>query len=152
VELTYTEWNAGTPGQPPQQPVPPQSFPPPQGAPLGQPLPGQPEKKSPLKKVLGIAVPVVVVGGLGIARLGLFGAGDPEVGDCIQETGATSFEVVDCGSDEAQYKVVGIEDGEQSYGDFQNDPDSCVRFATAEVALWTGADGELGSVYCAEPL
>ena len=135
--MTYTEYTPGQPGA-----VPPQ----------GQPVPPQPEQKKGLKKVLAIGGPIVGAGVIGVAALGFFGAGDPEVGDCIKESGATSFEVVDCGTDEAQYKVVGIEKDQESYGDFQNDPDSCITFEKAEMALWAGPEGGLGDVYCAEPV
>ena len=52
-----------------------------------------------------------MAGVVGLGTLGgWLGGGDPEVDDCVQMQGATSFDVVDCGSSEAEYRVVGIED------------------------------------------
>jgi hypothetical protein len=134
--MTYTEQPPGAqPAEPAQQPVPP-----------------QPEQKSGLKKVLAIGGPILGAGVIGVASLtGFFGAGDPEVGDCVQQNG-DSWDVVDCGSDEAQFKVIGVEDEQQSYGDFQVDPDTCIAFPEAEFFMWIGPEGALGSVYCAQPL
>ena len=63
---------------------------------------------------------------------GGFGPGEPEVGDCGKSTGETSFEVVDCDAEGAEFKVVGVEKDEQSYQDFETDETSCMEFATAE--------------------
>jgi hypothetical protein len=96
---------------------------------------------------------VAVAGVLGLGSLtGWFGAGEAAVGDCIQLTGETDFEVVDCDGDTAEYRVVGVEDEQQTYPAFMADLDSCAEFATTEVALWQGSDmvTEKGSVYCAE--
>ena len=117
-----------------------------QGAPLA------PEKKG-LPKWVPIAGSVAVAGVLGLGSLtGWFGAGDAGVGDCIQLTGETDFEVVDCDGDTAEYRIVGVEDEQQTYPAFMADVDSCAEFATTEVALWEGSDmiTEKGDVYCAE--
>ena len=137
----------------PGQPVAPQgAWTPPQAGQPGQPPVVEP-KKSGAKKWAGIAGTVAVVGvGAAYQLTGGFGLGNPEVGDCVQMQGATSFEVVDCGAAEAEYKIVGVEDAKQTYADFQADPDSCMEFATAEVALWTGEATEEGTVTCAEPV
>jgi hypothetical protein len=97
---------------------------------------------------------VAVAGVVGIGALGSFlGFGDPEVGDCVQMQGETDFDVVDCGSSDAQYRIVGIEAEEQTYPAFMADPETCAEFLSTEVALWIGAlETEPGSVYCAEPL
>src|SRR3954463_14675596 len=50
---------------------------------------------------------------------GWFGGGPPAVGDCIQLTGDTSFEVVDCGENTAEYAIVGIEAEQETYAEFQ---------------------------------
>jgi hypothetical protein len=140
--MTYTEWNAGIPSQP-AQPADPAA---------GQPVPPQPEPKSGLKKLLAVGGPIVGAGLVGVASLtGFFGAGDPEVGDCVQENG-DSWDVVDCGSAEAQFKVIGVEGEQQSYNDFQDDPKTCTDFPKAQFFMWIGPDGALGTVYCAQPL
>ena len=157
-------WVPGQPGQPGQPPFPPGQPPVPPGqppvpppgwapGPPGAPLPPQPRQKSGAKKLLAIGGPIVVAGVVGVASLtGLFGGGDPEVGDCITQKGETSWEVVDCGSDEAQFKVVGIEDEQQTEAEFDADPDSCSAFAAAEVALWSGMERDAGTVFCAAPV
>jgi hypothetical protein len=128
--VTYTEY---TPGQPAA-------------------VPPQPEQKKGLKKALAIGAPIAVAGLVGAASLtGVFGAGDPEIGDCVHQNG-NSWDVVDCGSGEAQYKVVGVEDDQQSYNDFQADPDTCLAFPQAEYFMWIGPEGGLGTVYCSEPV
>jgi hypothetical protein len=138
--MTHTDWNTATPGQQPGQPAwqPPQ----PEAAP-----------KSRAKKVMAIGGPIVGAAVVGVASLtGFFGVSDPEVGDCVKQSGAESWDVVDCGSDEAQYKVVGQDEKQLTYPEFQSSSDICSSFATAEYSLWIGPDGNLGTVYCAEPL
>jgi hypothetical protein len=94
---------------------------------------------------------VAVVVGLGTLG-GWPGWGAPEVDDCVQMRGATSFDVVDCGSSEAEYRIVGIEDEQMDYPAFMADPDVCTGFESTEVALWIGGlETEPGTVFCAEP-
>ena len=101
-------------------------------------------------KWLRIGVPVAVAGVVGVGSV--IGFAEPEMGDCVQMQAQTSFDVVDCGSDEAEYRIVGVEDEEQNYPDFMADPDTCLDFASTEVALWIGdLETEPGTVYCAEP-
>lgn len=112
-----------------------------------------PTEKKGVAKWVPVAGAVAVAGVLGVGSLtGWFGIGDPSVGDCIQLTGETEFSVVDCGADEAEYRIVGIQAEQQTYPTFVDDPTSCSEFATTEVALWTGSDmmTEEGTVYCAE--
>ena len=147
--MTYTDWNAGAPGQQPGQPgVPGQP-----GLPGQLPVPPQPAQKSGVKKLLAIGGPILVAGVVGVRALGLFGGGDPEVGDCIKESGKTSWDVVDCGSDDAQYKVVGIEEKKQTQAEFEADENSCSGFPATEIVLWSGlAPEDDGTVFCAEPV
>ncbi|WP_167759186.1 hypothetical protein [Blastococcus sp. TF02A-35] len=139
----------GQPGQPYQQ------FEQQPGQPAGAwtPPAGQPAKKGGAwKKVLPVVGGVVVLGAAASA-FGLLGGG-PDVGDCIAGTGATSFEEVDCGSGEADGKVVGIQEEEMTYSEFEATEELCLDFETAELALWIGPEGnnEDGKVYCAEPV
>ncbi len=164
------------PGQPvPGQPAPGQPVPGPQGPgydPAAQyPAPQHPAPQHPApqgatppagqgtsskKKWLGIAGGVVVAGAVGATALGLFGGGSSEVGDCIKTTSETDYETVDCGSDEAQFKIVGIDDQEMTYKDFEEAPveDICVDFVDqTEYALWEGdMVTEPGTIYCAGPV
>jgi hypothetical protein len=115
----------------------------------------QPEaKKSGAKKWAGLAGTVAVVGvGAAYSLTGGFGLGDPKIGDCVQMKGETSFEVVDCGSAEAEYKVVGIEEEEMTYAEFEADMEACSGFPSTEYVLWTGdVMTEPGTVTCAEPV
>ena len=115
-----------------------------------QPPAAAPAEKSGLKKWLPIAGPIVAAGVVAAGWLGGFGLGEPEVGDCGKTTGETSFEVVDCDDKAAEFKIVGIQDGEQSYQEFEKDANSCSEFPKWEVALWSGEMTEEGTVYCAE--
>lgn len=144
----------GQPGQPyqPYQPFEqqPGAWTPPGGA---SPT-GEPAKKSGLKKALPIVGGVVVAGAIGAGALGLFGMGEPEVGDCVKGGfGGTEVESVDCESDEAENKVVGIEENEMTYDEFMEN-EVCTDFESAMSALWYGPPGEDedGTVYCAEPV
>jgi hypothetical protein len=93
--------------------------------------------------VVGLIVVLTVVRGL------LTGA--PEAGDCMQQTGASEFDTVDCSSDEAQFRILGT-DAEMTGKTFDaTDSDElCGDFAEATTVLWYGADdGSEGTVYCA---
>ena len=124
--------------------------------PPAQPAPEAPVEKSGAKKWLPIAGSVAAAGVLGAgAMTGWFGIGDPTVGDCVQMQGETSFEVVDCGAEEAEYKIVGIEGEEMTWPDFEaaSVEEVCASFETWEVALWIGdLETEPGAIYCSEPV
>ena len=121
------------------------------GAPDAVSAPAAPKKG--LRKWLPIGGSVVAAGIIAASALG-FGLGDPEVGDCVKLTGDTSFDVVDCGADEAEYRIVGVEKEELTQVDLQSkiDDDSvCADFPNWEVALWNGdMETEPGTVYCTE--
>jgi hypothetical protein len=138
----------GTPEGAWTPPAAPQT--PPQGAPIEQP------QKTGAKKWLPIAGSVAVAGVLGAGSLtGWFGLGDPKVGDCVQMKGDTDFDVIDCSADEAEYKIVGIQDEEMTWPDFEaaSVDDVCRDFDTWEVALWIGElETEPGTIYCSEPV
>ena len=122
-----------------------------------QPAAEAPVEKSGAKKWLSLAGTVVVAGVGGAYLLtGGFGIGDPKVGDCIQELADFEMEVVECGSSEADYKIVGIEGEKQTEDEFMADPASCAEFADkgVEAAFWQAAGmvTEKGTVYCAGPV
>jgi hypothetical protein len=121
----------------------------PQGATAGAPSqPPVPAEKSGVKKWLPIAGSVAVAGV--VAASWLTGAGEPEVGDCGQSKGESSFEVVDCDAEGAEFKIVGVEEEKQTFAEFEKDENSCADFAAAEIALWSGDVAGEGTVYCAE--
>jgi hypothetical protein len=66
------------------------------------------------------------------------------------------MEVVDCGSSDADYRIVGIEDEKQTEDEFMADEDSCAEFADlgVEAAFWesTGFISDKGTVYCVGPV
>lgn len=119
------------------------------------PPPAQPEKKN-TKKWLGLAGGVVVAGVVGAYSLtGGFGVGDPKAGDCIDMTSDTEFDVVDCGADEAEAKIAGIDDQEMTSKDFDETPaeEICTDFASTEYMIWSGEIfTEPGTIYCLESL
>ena len=161
----------GQPGQPqqpygqPQQPYgQPQQFGQPQqpGQPGQQPWgatgaqPQQPAKKSGLARILPIVAGVVAVIVVGFLVRGFLGGGAPEVGDCVNQSGSDGYEVVDCDSSDAQYRIFGTDD-DMTEAEFQADPDTCQAAATASnitdgVSLWYGTSGDTGKVFCAETL
>ncbi|WP_116450256.1 hypothetical protein [Blastococcus litoris] len=123
---------------------------PPQGA--GPTAPYAEPQQSSGKKWLKIGAPIVGAGIVGFGALGLFGAGDPEVGDCVRMVSDTEFESADCASDEAEFKVVGIDEQEMTRSEFDaaSVEDICVDFASTEVALWIGdMVTDPGTIYCA---
>jgi hypothetical protein len=116
--------------------------------------PAPPAEKKGMKKVLPVVGSVAAAGIIGAGALtGGFGFGDPEVGDCVQTVGEADFEVVDCGSGEAESRVVGIEDRKVDYAEFMADDTLCSSFEKTEYVLWTGElETEPGTVYCTEPV
>ncbi|MGY1804396.1 hypothetical protein ACI78T_14050 [Blastococcus sp. SYSU D00922] len=139
------------PAAPAPQPGPPGgAWAPPQGAaPTGAYTEPQ---QSGGKKWLKIGGPIVAAGIVGVGALGLFGAGDPEVGDCVRMVSDTEFESADCKSDEAEFKVVGIDEQEMTYDEFEaaSVEDICVDFPATEAALWIGdLVTDPGTIYCA---
>ena len=125
----------------------------PSGATAVQPPPEAPAEKSGLKKWLPIGGSVAVAAVVAASWLtGGFGPGEPELGDCGKTTGETSFEVVDCDAEGAEFKIVGVQEGTQTYPEFEKDENSCSAFPKWEVALWSGEMTQEGTVYCAEAL
>lgn len=153
----------GTPGwgqQPPSgQPVPPPGgYPPPQGQypgqgqpqqPFGQPVSGGGAKKW-LIPVIGGVVLLVVVAVLAFAFLG---SATPDVGDCVRQVEADQLEIVDCDDDAAEWRVIGIQDGEQTYDEYWEDPETCADFPETVQSFWIGDESDenaTGQVFCAE--
>jgi hypothetical protein len=144
--MTFSGPDASAPGQ---QPATPDNA---QGASQATPSQATPQKSG-AKKWLPIAGSVAVAGVLGAGSLtGWFGIGDPKVGDCVQMASETDFDVVDCGADEAEMKIVGIDEQEMTRAEFDaaGVDEICADFATTEAALWIGdVMTDPGSIYCA---
>jgi hypothetical protein len=113
-----------------------------------------PAEKKGLKKVLPIVGSVAAAGIVAAGWFtGGFGFGEPKVGDCVQTVGETEFEVVDCGSGEAENRIIGIEKSEVTYEEFMADDSLCASFEKTEYVLWTGTvETEPGKVWCTEPV
>lgn len=155
----------GQPGSVPPPP-PPGQFPPPQGQ-YGQ-APGQvprqphgasagpgwtpPEqKKSGAGKWIGIGAAILALIVVAVLALAFLGGGDPEAGDCLQEDGE-ELAVVDCDDDEAAYRIVGVQEGEQTFAEYQADPNTCADFLPESTQFfWVGDQSDAnaeGVVYC----
>jgi hypothetical protein len=65
-------------------------------------------------------------------------------------TAVTDVAVVDCGADDAEFRIVGEDDTEQTFAQMQFDPDVCSDVPGWDVAVWVGeAPGDAGTTYCA---
>jgi hypothetical protein len=146
---------SGQPGQPGQFPPPggdpnQGGFPPQGGGFPPAPAP-QPARRGGAGRAIVILVVVLVVVG-GIAAAGWYfsrdAANNAKVGDCVQQQGSDDLKVVDCGSADADFKVVGrVEDKTQS----EASQGACDGFADAEQAYWEGEPGKKGLVLCLAP-
>lgn len=162
--------------QPPQGPPAPGSYPPPQGqypppqGQPGQPAPGQYPPPGQFAqgqgqgqpwnqgtppagnngKILAIGGAVLAVLVIAVLAFAFLGSGDPEAGDCLKEDGQ-ELAVVDCDDSEAAYRLLGIQDGQQSYDEYQADPNTCQAFPESTQSFWVGENGDTtgqGDVYC----
>jgi hypothetical protein len=153
------------PPPPPGQYPPPQGqqgqfpqgqYPPQQGA-QGQPFPQgqgwapqQPPKKGGAGKWVAIAGGILALLVIGLLAFAFLGGGDPEAGDCLEED-AQELTVVDCDDSAAEWKLLGIQDGEQTFDEYQADPETCSEFPEAVQSYWIGENGDntgQGEVYC----
>ena len=97
----------------------------------------------------------VVVGALVVfaVRSYLAGLDDPAVGDCVNATASATFHLVECGTAEAQFRIVGEEEGSRTRAEFETATDLCAGFPGPGVSLWEpGYRSESGTVYCAQQL
>ena len=98
---------------------------------------------------------VVIAAGLAalVVRIVLAGLDDPAVGDCAKATGSTAFEIVECGTAEAQFRIVGVEEGTRTAAEIEAATDLCAGFPRAGIYLWEpGYKSAPGTVYCAEAI
>jgi hypothetical protein len=147
---------AGQQGQfpPPGDPNQQGGFPPPQGGFQGGPPPQPPRSGGGWKKrVISIVIGLVVLGGIFAATtyFNRDAANKAKVGDCVQQNGSDDLKVVDCGSSDADFKVVGrVEDKTQTEAGIS----ACGPFVEqgAEQAYWEGERGKKGLVLCLGPV
>jgi hypothetical protein len=120
-----------------------------------------PPKKSPIRSlligVIGVVVAVAVLFGVG-QFLNRDKAENAKVGDCLPAAAtdnssddASDLNKVDCNSNEAVSKVVGIVQG-LNRAEFDAAENPCTQYATAESALWIGKAGQDGTTFCLEPV
>jgi hypothetical protein len=134
-------------------PPPPGQYPPQQGQqfPQGQGwAPEQAPKKGGAGKWVAIAGGILALLVIGLVAFALLGGGDPEAGDCLQEEGE-ELSVVDCDDSAAAWKLLGIQEGEQSYDEYLADPETCAAFPETVQSFWVGENGDesgQGVVYC----
>ncbi|GIJ69094.1 LppU/SCO3897 family protein [Virgisporangium ochraceum] len=147
---------AGQPGQfPPPGGDPNQGgFPPPQGGGF-QPAAPQPPRRGGGwgKRIAGIVATLLVLGGIFAVTtyLNRDAASKAKVGDCVSQEGSDELKVVECGSAEADFKVVGrVEDKTQAEAGIS----ACGPFVDqgAEQAYWEGEQGKKGLVLCLGPV
>jgi hypothetical protein len=139
------------PGWAPPGGQPPPDQPP--GAPYqgwNAPQPGAGGSSGSGKKILLAVVGVLVVAAVGLgAWFLLSGPGEPSVGDCISVTADGQAETADCDSSDARFKVIGKQDGQQTYEEYLADDSTCADVEGTVQAVWYGDKGEKGTVYCA---
>lgn len=133
----------------PQAPdvAPPGAYPPAVFAPQQPPAP---QKKSVLKRFLVTIVGVIVAIGIGIAvRSGVFDSPSMKAGDCVQQVGEDDVKVVDCGSAEAQYSILGIVEKQSQISARMG---ACKEFPDTTSVYWEGRNNGNGTVYCMKKL
>ena len=141
------------PGQQPGSVPPPPpggQYPPPAGSVPAGPVPaaaagsvpagpGQYPPQQPSKggagKWVAIAGGILAVVVIAILAFAFLAAGDPEVGDCLQED-SQELSVVDCDDSAAAWKLIGVQEGEQSYDEYLADPETCAAFPEAVQSFW----------------
>ena len=146
--------HAVPPAVPEPAPAAPEESAPPPYSPSGLPFDGAGAPKAPSrpKKLARIGGSILVAGVAAASWTGLGGSGVPEVGDCGRASGDDSFEVVECDSGEAEFRVVGVEEEKMTLAEYEADTEACTSFATAGSVLWVGDEFGLdGTVLCAEP-
>jgi hypothetical protein len=134
------------PGYPPQGPPPPGGFPPPAGSQFGQ----QPAKSGAPKWLIPVIGGVVLVVAVVVLAALFLGSTKAEAGDCLRQSGSEELEIVDCDSDEAQFRVIGIQDGQQTQDEYLADPETCVDFPESVQSFWVEDSDGRGDVYCVE--
>ncbi|WP_086823494.1 hypothetical protein [Allokutzneria sp. NRRL B-24872] len=104
-------------------------------------------RRSPLKLIAAIVVPLLVVG-VGV-YLYVTSAGTAKVGDCLSDGATPDSPMVKlaCG-EAADYRVVGRLEGRKK--DEINESTPCERFPTTAVTYWEGDDSS-GNLLCLEP-
>jgi hypothetical protein len=128
-------------------------FPPPPGGSFPPGPAPQPARRGGAGRAIVILVVVLVVVG-GLIGAGIYlnrdAANKAKVGDCVAQQGSDDLKVVECGSADADFKVVGrVEDKTQTEASLG----ACDAFVDqgAEQAYWEGEPGKKGLVLCLAP-
>jgi hypothetical protein len=130
-----------------QQPGYPQQggFPPPGGPQYGQ----QPASSGAPKWLIPVIGGVILVVAVVVLAALFLGSTTPEAGDCLRQASAEELEIVDCDSDDAEFRVIGIQDGQQTQEEYFADPETCAEFPETLQAFWVEDSDGQGTVYCA---
>jgi hypothetical protein len=126
----------------------PAAFPPP------PPTPAPGRRNNSWVRIVAALAGLAVLAGVGWF-LSRGAAENAKVGSCFDAsmlteklTDASSAKTVDCKSDKAKYRVVGIIDDKTSS---ELDPNvNCAPWQSAVAAIWLGKDGEKGKIFCVE--
>jgi len=120
--------------------------------PAFDPPPAAPPQRS-ARRWLPLVGGIVAVLVAALSFTDLFGAGEPELGDCVRPDGST-FDQVDCDDAGAQARIIGTDDDMTGAEVDATDPNQlCTETPSATVGLWSGsADDADGTVLCAQPL
>jgi hypothetical protein len=142
---------------------------PPGGTPPGPPqfIP-PPPRKSRTGKIIALVVGGVLLLGavcvvvVVLVAVNLLGdrVQNAAVGDCLPAAALdpafandSSVKKVDCASDQADTRVVGIvPDTTQAEYEASTQGELCAAFPTTEAVLWIGAEGGGGKLFCLEPV
>ena len=119
------------------------------------PAPAARGKRTSRPASFGKRLVVVIVGALAVfvGRSLLAGMDDPAVGDCARATADSGYELVDCGTADAQFRVVGEEEGYWTAEEVRAATGLCAAFPATDAYLWEpGYRSESGNLYCAEQL
>src|SRR5688572_30814960 len=91
----------------------------------------------------------LVVALLALAACGGGGGAKGQAGECAKDaSGSDDITIVACTDGEAQYKIVGVEEGRSS----GSGNSACLKYDEATKNLWFGKSGDLGRVLCLQEL
>lgn len=138
----------GPDGQPLPPGVGPDGQPLPPGA-YGYVPPEQPKKAGLGKRLLSGLVTIVVLVVVGILVRNFLSGPTMKVGDCVQKVGSDEVKVVTCGTPEAEYQILGIEENQSQAA--SRLPSACDKWPDATTIYWTGTNRS-GTTYCMKSL
>jgi len=124
--------------------------------PWGQPAPwGRPPARSGAGRLIGLVAGVVALAAVAVLAFVFVGRG-PAAGDCVSLGADNEVQEADCGSSEAQYRLLGLDDehSDLSYSEFLADDSTCSQFSGVLQQIWYGdtSTSSGGTIYCLGPL